>query len=223
MFIRSLSIRIALLVSCSYMFIGVAGAQDIRITFIGNCAFKIQLDTLLLFSDFPYKSGAYGYMTYELDSVYHGEEGMTLITHKHDDHFKGSVHSRTRLQKVGPKVTHRKKKKLMEKHGVDIRRIKTKHTFSYRHSSYAVSWKGRKIYFTGDTESYDKLLQEKDFDILFITPWLLNQLVRNDIKLSANKIILYHHRASDETFRKENANICGCEFIVPQQNATYSI
>lgn len=200
-----------------------AFSQPVKISFIGNCAFKIQLDTLLVFSDFPYKSGAYGYMTYTLDSVYHGERGIALITHKHNDHFSGKEFSKTKLKRVGPKVSQKQLEKLAKNYGLTVKPIKTRHRWSIKHRSYSVQWRNRRIYFTGDTEGYDKLIEEKDFDILFITPWLLDKLQKDNLKLKARTIILYHHDDSQETYRKENAAICDCELIAPAQNDAYSL
>ena len=62
-------------------------AGELEFQFIGNMAFKITDGETTLLSDFPYRSGAYGYMKYDLGDVAPFEGGVSLITHFHADHW----------------------------------------------------------------------------------------------------------------------------------------
>ncbi len=67
---------------------GYSQSNEIRIKFLGNCGLYLTDGTSNLYIDFPYKSGAYGYMKYdltELDSI--KENSIFLFTHKHADHY----------------------------------------------------------------------------------------------------------------------------------------
>lgn len=197
-------------------------AQEVKIKFIGNCAFQIKLDSLNLYSDFPYEPGAYGYMTYKLDSVYHGEKGIALFTHTHKDHYDSDLLKQTKLEKYGPNISTKQFERLKLDFGIDIQAIKTKHKWSANHHSFNLKWQSRSIYFTGDTENYEELLNQKSLDILFITPWLLKKLVNDGHKIDAKKIVIYHHRYSDKDVeQQEIKSYCNCSLIIPKQNTNY--
>lgn len=62
--------------------------NEIRIQFIGNCGLSMSDGKSNLYIDFPYKSGAYGYMKYEsieIDSI--KDNSTFLFTHRHADHY----------------------------------------------------------------------------------------------------------------------------------------
>lgn len=196
-------------------------AQNIEITFIGNCAFKIKLDSLILFSDFPYESGAYGYMKYDFKDVYQDEKGIALFTHTHNDHFDYNLLKLTKLEKFGPSIT-KKQIAQLKSYGLELEAIRTKHKWSTNHHSFNLKWQKRSLYFTGDTEGYEGLLNQKSFDILFITPWLLKKLVNDGHKIEANKIIIYHHQYNEKDIeQREIKSYCNCTLIIPKQNAKY--
>jgi hypothetical protein len=58
----------------------VAEAQELRFRFIGNSGFEISdnVDTILL--DFPYESGAYGYMTFDSGEVHARRSTLCLFS-----------------------------------------------------------------------------------------------------------------------------------------------
>lgn len=66
---------------------GFSQSNEIKIKFLGNCGLHLT-DGNLNYMDFPYKSGAYGYMEYDkaqLDSI--KENSIFIFTHKHADHY----------------------------------------------------------------------------------------------------------------------------------------
>lgn len=219
-----LTYRTAFIIICHIFKVHSASAQDIKITFVGNCAFRFELDSLILYSDFPYESGAYGYMKYNLKDVYKDEKGIALFTHKHKDHFDSGELKKTYLEKVGPGISSKEAMSLKTRFGLDILPIKTEHKWSASHYSYLLKWKNRSIYFTGDTESYAEIIKQSTFDILFITPWLLKKLVKDGHKLNAKKVVIYHHVPNDKDIeRQEVKSYCSCTLIIPKQNASYSL
>lgn len=79
-----LKITLTLLIFSTISFLGIGQDKEIQIKFIGNCGLYMTDGELNIYSDFPYKSGAYGYMRYEeseLDSV--KENSVFIFTHKH--------------------------------------------------------------------------------------------------------------------------------------------
>ncbi len=184
------------------------------IKFIGNAAFEITDGTTTLLSDYPYKSGAFGYMTYDAQKVQPKGRVLCLITHEHDDHFDPALFAPTDwFLAAHPKVKANvgAERRLpfgdtMRFEGILIFPIKTPHTDA--HCSYLVEWHGKRFYFTGDTESLDFLPKEK-VDVLFITPWLLKMARDKKVNLNAEKVVVHHHRNG------EKINCDGC--IVPAQ------
>ncbi|MCI0415294.1 hypothetical protein L0222_21180, partial [bacterium] len=51
------------------VFSGLVGAEELEFRFIGNMAFAISDGKVTLYTDFPYESGAFGYMKYDLKDV----------------------------------------------------------------------------------------------------------------------------------------------------------
>ncbi len=80
--------RIFTLIFCLLTLVGYSQTKEIQIKFIGNCGLYMTDGTTNIYTDFPYKSGAYGYMEFEeseLDSV--KENSIFIFTHKHADHY----------------------------------------------------------------------------------------------------------------------------------------
>lgn len=67
---------------CLLSTFGISQTNDIQIQFIGNCGFHMTDGKTNFYIDFPYKSGAYGYMEFkdsELDSI--KENSVFIFTH----------------------------------------------------------------------------------------------------------------------------------------------
>jgi hypothetical protein len=56
-----------------------------------------------------------------------------------------------------------------------------------------VTWDGLRLYFTGDTDDLDPLLGEKDLDVAFVSPWLLEGARKRGVRIGARRVIVYHH------------------------------
>ena len=132
--------------------IGFAQSNEIKIRYIGNCGLHITDGINHIYTDFPYKSGAYNHIEYEdseIDSL--KKNSFYIFTHKHADHYS---------KKLLKEVLKTKKGKaygpwnISELERLDdsipdfeIQTFKTKHRFSLNHYSFLITWHNKKIFF----------------------------------------------------------------------------
>lgn len=172
-------------------------SPQIHVKFIGNCGLYLSDGKSNLYVDFPYKSGAFGYMAYnvaELDSI--ADNANFLFTHKHADHYskkmlnliktkhKGNVYGKWNIDELT---------KLSA--GFDdfkIEVFETKHRFSFKHYSYLITWHGKKIYFSGDTESAATIAGIDQIDWAFVPTWIWMDAKENNLQINATKVAIYH-------------------------------
>ena len=91
----------------------------------------------------------------------------------------------------------------------DIKAFETQHKvfgISFKHYSYLITWHGKKIYLSGDTENADTIAKQNDLDWAFVPAWLAMDAREKGIKLlELTKMLgIYHigpndHITSDET------------------------
>ena len=150
-----------------------------------------------IYTDFPYRSGAFGYMEFdesELDSV--KENSLFIFTHKHADHYSGGNVNNVIKQKGGKKYGAWNIDELigLEKSvpNFSIQVFKTKHKWSCKHYSYLITWHDKKIYLSGDTESAETIRNIKNIDWAFVPYWLLKDANEKDIKIDSKMIGMYH-------------------------------
>ncbi len=200
------------------LFANIAYSKSLEMSFIGNEAFRITDGDYILLTDFPYKSGVYDYMAYEF--YFPGTTGnvLSLITHRHIDHFEPLLFSDQKWNIIGPRdvtipLEQTKVIKFADNMSFGPIRItprKSSHA-NTEHYSYLVNWAGKKLYFTGDTEDISSLKDLPELDALFITGWFYRKAKLNDMLPETEKIIIYHHRAEDI--------IPDCtDCIIPEQN-----
>jgi hypothetical protein len=170
---------------------------EIKIQFIGNCGLYMTDGKEDIYIDFPYKSGAYGYMTYEiteLDSV--KEDAIYIFTHKHNDHHSSKNLKKVLKEKKGKKYGPWNIKKLEKLgnsiEGFSIEAYKTKHRFSLRHYSYMITWHGKKIYLSGDTESAETIAKMTGMEWAFVPGWIIMDAIEKNIKIDTKMIGVYH-------------------------------
>jgi hypothetical protein len=207
--------------------ITLAQNGKIEIKFLGNCGFFMTDGSLSMYVDFPYKSGAYGYMTYKpeiLDSLY--ANSIFLFTHGHADHYSRKLFKRTHQKLYGPwqvkfLLSKKRKYKLDQLNdlvpGFRITQYKTKHGYSLRHYSYLVEWNNKRIFISGDAYLSDTLVSLKNLDLVFAAPWVLTDAYDRDLKIDTKKIILYHHR------NVESVTVESDKIIVPEQNQEFEL
>ena len=198
-------------------------AEWLRFRFIGNQALEITDGETTLLTDFPYQSGAFGYMAYPDGELHPRSNALCLITHRHLDHFDPSLVKKVGCTLVAPKEVTSKLPgvpSLDLKEGVRfgpirIHPVRTPHR-DLEHYSYLVTWQGRRLYFVGDTTSYEALVATEDLDVLFVTPWLAKNTLRAARQLPGDKKVIYHHKPSEEV---PDCQDC----VVPKQGDGFEI
>jgi L-ascorbate metabolism protein UlaG (beta-lactamase superfamily) len=172
--------------------------------FIGNMALAITDGTTTVITDFPYQSGAFGYMTYDASAI-RSETALTiaLITHGHDDHWEPALFERTGWKVIGPHevasavaADRRLDPRALAVPNLRIDPIATPHA-GIGHNSYLVTWHGRRLYFSGDTESLDALAAARNLDAAFVSPWLFREALARSRAIDAKRIVIYHHQAGE--------------------------
>ena len=187
---------------------GTTSAQrQLEGRFIGNMAWSITDGEFTLMSDFPYDSGAVrGYMTFDAAVEVKSPTAATLslITHRHGDHWSPTWFARTDWKIVGPRdVTAGLPPERVVSvsprfpHGpLRIDAIETPHA-GIGHYSYVVTWRGKRLYFSGDTESPAHLVNLRDLDVAFVSPWLYRSVLKSGARIDARRVIIYHHQAGE--------------------------
>lgn len=173
--------------------VGFGQSNEIEITFLGNAGFLMSDGVTNIYFDFPYKSGAYGYMTYdesELDKI--KDNSIFIFTHKHADHY-----SRKLVKKLKGEIyagANRKRIDQLNKKLLDfkIQSFKTKHKFSLTHYSYLVDWKGKRFFISGDTEHPETIGSIKNIDYVFVPYWILLYAKEANLDIDAKIRVLYH-------------------------------
>jgi L-ascorbate metabolism protein UlaG (beta-lactamase superfamily) len=204
---------------------GFSQSNEIKIRFIGNCGLYLTDEKSNLYVDFPYKSGAHNYMKYdltEIDSI--KENSIFLFTHRHADHYS---------KKLLKQVKNRHKGKSfgswnINKFGIlnntftdfKIEIFKTKHRFTFKHYSYLITWHGKKIYLSGDTESAETIATVKNINWAFVPTWIILDARDKNLTIDADKIGVYHlypnekvTNSKPETYHILNKQ--GEEIIIP--------
>ena len=176
--------------------------------FIGNMAWSITDGSFTLMSDFPYDSGSVnGYMTYDAATELRSptRDTLALITHRHGDHWSPSLFPKTGWMLVGPRdvvatmpqdrVVPASPRFLYGPLRIDA--IETPHA-NIGHYSYVVTWHGRRLYFSGDTESPAHLIALRDLDVAFVSPWLYRAVIKAGGRVDAKRVVIYHHEPQEQ-------------------------
>ena len=200
----------------------------IDIIFLGNCGLFMTDGNINLYVDFPYKSGAHHYMTYNpaiLDSL--KSNAVFLFTHGHSDHYNRKLFKKTGRKLYGPctitAFLSKKRQYTFQEFNdsftnFSIEKYRTKHRYSFRHYSYLITWNNKRIYISGDAESSETIGKIKNIDLAFAPLWLLQNAYREGVVIDAKKIILYHHRAGQNIQNNSKDKI-----IIPTQNQKFEI
>jgi len=171
--------------------------NEIRIKFIGNCGLHLTDGKSNLYIDFPYKSGAYGYMNYEISEIDNIKENSTfLFTHRHDDHYSKEILKELKSKHSSKIYGNWNVKKLNNLYSsfvdFEITAFKTKHKFTFNHFSYLITWHGKNIYISGDTADGETISKVKNIDWAFMPYWLLLDTDKKNLKIDAKNIGIYH-------------------------------
>ncbi|MBK8339275.1 MAG: MBL fold metallo-hydrolase [Flavobacteriales bacterium] len=194
-------------------------AQPTKATFLGNCAFRIDLTDWTIYSDFPYESGYSGYSSYALPEGFNTAKGTALITHAHRDHFDHALFSASKLELIAadqPEADRAAVLAKLEARGIYVYPLPTPHA-DLPHNSYLVAANGRRLYFTGDTEDPKPLLDTQGIDVAFVTPWLITAINKSGRTIGARTVIMYHHTKDEFAGVDVKAPCTNCRFIIPEQ------
>lgn len=186
-------------------------ANEIKIKFIGNCGLYMTDGVTNFYIDFPYKSGAHNYMEYdksELDAV--KDNSIFIFTHRHADHYSEKLLKKMKGQKFDPfNVTElRTIEKIVP--NFEIKSFETQHKvfgISFKHFSYLITWHGKNIYISGDTEKSDTIASQKDIDWAFVPVWILTDAKANgtDLTKISKMFAIYHIGQKDKITINDNS------------------
>jgi glyoxylase-like metal-dependent hydrolase (beta-lactamase superfamily II) len=218
-----------ILISIFLVVTNISSGQSgkIEVVFLGNCGLFMTDGNINIYVDFPYKSGAHGYMTYDpelLDSLH--ANSIFLFTHGHSDHYSRKLFKKTNQKLYGPwpvefLMPKKRKYNLDELNALfpnfTVTEYKTKHGYSLKHLSYLIEWNKKRIFISGDAHLSDTLVSVKNLDLVFAAPWVLADAWERKLKIDTKQIVLYHHR-SVESINNESDKI-----IVPQQNQEFEL
>jgi L-ascorbate metabolism protein UlaG (beta-lactamase superfamily) len=174
-------------------------------TFIGNEAWHITDGEYVLLTDFPYESGAFGYMSWDWSKAPEakGTKVALLITHEHRDHFAPEHLARIAPGAVIGAATIRASAgasaltpgAAVSFGPMTIESIATPHA-GLEHYSHIIEWHGVRLYAPGDTEEPDSVLKAKNLDVAFVTPWMLDAVRKKNARINARRILVVHHKTS---------------------------
>jgi L-ascorbate metabolism protein UlaG (beta-lactamase superfamily) len=213
-----------LLISC----FSFAQSGKIDITYIGNCGFFMTDGNINIYVDFPYKSGAHDYMTFDpklLDSIQ--DHSIFLYTHGHADHYSKKLFKRTHQKLYAPwpvtlYLSGKRKYKLKAINdsmpNFHITEFKTKHSFSLKHCSYLIVWNSKRIFISGDAETADTLCKLKNLDLLIGPVWVIQDAQKRNLKIDSKKIIISHLRTTDKATTDQKDKI-----FIPAQNQKFEL
>ena len=178
--------------------------QGLQMRFIGNDAFAISDGKRTIYVDFPYQSGAFGYMTYPANEVRTTTDSICIITHAHPDHFAPALVKQVGCVVIGTpdvraQVDHAALPDFDESWQIGDVRAKafaTPHGW-IAHFSYLVAWHSKRLYISGDTDSAAELLSQQSLDVLFVTPWLLKRLPTTWLRRNVRTVIVDHLKPTE--------------------------
>jgi L-ascorbate metabolism protein UlaG (beta-lactamase superfamily) len=227
-------VRVLIVAALSFALSSVApgrgqGRTLLEARFIGNMAYALSDSATTLFTDFPYESGYSVYMEYDTAAIRSStQRSLALITHRHRDHWDQALFDRTNWRVVGPEdavatvaparvvralpVASAPSSVVFD--GITIDALPTPHA-RIGHYSYLVTWHGRRLYFTGDTDDAEQLLATKNIDVAFVSPWLFQRTLKSGRRIDARRIVIYH-----QTVDESSVPGCSGTCSVPKQGDT---
>jgi L-ascorbate metabolism protein UlaG (beta-lactamase superfamily) len=192
--------------------------------FIGQMAFAITDGSVTVMTDFPYQLGYAGAPRFESGEVRSTPNTLALITHTHADHWEPQLFAGTNWKVLAPADATKgiaadrvvAPSPRVSFGPVEIEPLETPHA-RIGHYSYLVTWHGRRLYFTGDTDSIDALVAARNLDVAFVSPWLFRSIVKAGARVDSKLVVIYHHEMGQD--------VPGCDLkcVVPRQGYTLRI
>jgi L-ascorbate metabolism protein UlaG (beta-lactamase superfamily) len=166
---------------CLLMAPAATAKQETRwMRFVGNSAFEFSDGVTTILFDFPYRSGAFGYMEFGPEELTKRPDSLCLFTHGHADHFSAEDLEAVGCRVAGPAQVLAKVPPDLPLEGpppwtfgsASIVAIESEHG-DVEHFSYLVTWHGVAILVTGDVESLEPILGEiPRADLILLPYWL---------------------------------------------------
>jgi L-ascorbate metabolism protein UlaG (beta-lactamase superfamily) len=179
-------------------------ADQLEITFIGNMAFRVTDGQTALLTDFPHRPGASGSMEHRIEEVGPIHDGVTLITHDAADHWDPALFRKLSLKVIAPPaVTKGLPAERVVAWGdrMTYKDILIQPIVSPRaagHVAYLVVWHGVRLFFSGDTEDLQVVTEQSKLDALFVTPWIIRNLLATGATLDAELLVVCHHQPGED-------------------------
>jgi L-ascorbate metabolism protein UlaG (beta-lactamase superfamily) len=193
--------------------------------FIGQMAFAITDGSATVITDFPYQIGYADAPPYEPKELSGGlPSTLALITHKHLDHWEPALFAKTSWKVAGPDdvISGVSADRVIALKGtttwgpVQIESLETPHA-RIGHYSYILTWQGKRLYFSGDTDDGRSVILAKNLDAAFVSPWLYRIVMKVGRRIDAKRVVIYHHEAGQQ--------VPGCQAgcVIPKQGDTIPI
>jgi len=177
-----------------------------HLRYVGNSGFEITDGSSVILIDFPYESGAYGYMTFEPTELRARSDSLCLFTHRHADHFDPEALSSIGCSIAGPPEVLAKARSVpqLEGHsqwkfgGASIRCLQSEHG-DVQHCSYLVTWCGSTVLIAGDVETLGSLLEHvEQLDLLLVPHWLTADMSQVHDRFPGAKVVLSHQLEGEQ-------------------------
>ena len=124
------------------------------------------------------------------------ENSIFLFTHRHADHYSKKILKQIKGKHNGRVFGNWNIKKFAKLtnslNDFKIETFKTKHRFTFKHYSYLITWHGKKIFLSGDTETSETITTIKEMDWAFVPYWIILDANEKKVKIDTKKIGLYH-------------------------------
>jgi L-ascorbate metabolism protein UlaG (beta-lactamase superfamily) len=173
----------------------------LSIRFIGNAAFELTDGRTTLLVDFPYVSGTGGFMTYHSSAVRAQGRVLALFTHRHSDHFDRDALLARGWPAYGPAEVLAQlppdrvfsRADTVAFGAFRIVRIPEWHA-DIGHVAFLITWRGRRIYHSGDTMDPAHLQTMPELDVALVQENLLCWMAQQrGARVPAREVIVQHH------------------------------
>jgi L-ascorbate metabolism protein UlaG (beta-lactamase superfamily) len=176
----------------------------LEIRFIGNEAVELSDGRTTLLVDFPYESGSGGFMTFDSAAVRPRGRVLALFTHAHRDHFdRAALLARgwpafgpAELLALLPEDRVFSRADTVTFGAFRVARIPEEHA-GIGHVAFLVTWRGRRLYHSGDTMDPAHLQAMPELDVALVQENLLCWMQQNrGARVPAREVIVLHHFSS---------------------------
>ena len=190
---------------------GFGQSNEITIRFIGNCGLYMTDGATHFYIDFPYQSGAHDYMEYDASEISNIKDNAIFIfTHRHADHYSKKILKNLSGRKFDPWNIDELEKLGESIPDFGIKAFKTQHKvfgISFRHDSYLITWHGKKIFISGDTENADTIATQSAIDWAFVPVWLYMDAKEKGVDLAhLSQMYAIYHIGPDDTITNDGTN-----------------